>query len=303
MQQKKQKKPINIERTLFILFCCTPAVLGWLVFYVYLNIDSFVLAFTTKDGVFTLENFVRAFNEFTDGDSTLGLALRNTFITFCIGQAMFIPQVLVSYFIYKKIPLANVYRVLFFLPGIIFSVALAMIIKRMLGVNGFIAKAVQDWFNLSYTPELLADERFANATVWFHMIWMGFPGSLIIWGGTFARIPTDLLEAGQLDGVTWWQEFTKIIVPLVWPTVALSLVMGVCGFFNASGAVFLLTGGEYGTITLSSWMYLQLYGASVGGSNAFNYMAAIGMGLTVFSVVMSRVMRKITDSVFDGVEF
>ena len=175
----------------------------------------------------------------------------------------------------------------------------------MVGVNGFIAKAVKDIMNLEYTPELLADSRFANTVVLTNMIWLGFPGDLIIWGGTFARIPTDVLESAKLDGVSWWQEFTKIIVPLVWPTVALKLVLTICGIFGASGQVYLLTGGHFDTMTISAWQYITLRNGSGSAftSNVYNYLSAVGLIITVIAVAISLTVRKITDKVFDDVDF
>jgi len=231
--------------------------------------------------------------------------LRNTLLTFAINLVMFIPHVLVSYFIYKKIPGAKIFRVIFFLPSIIFSVCTAMMFSRVMGTTGFIAQEIGRMLDLSYTPELLADSRFANYVVLGHMIWLGFPGSLIIWGGTFARIPEDVLESARIDGVTWWKEFTQIIVPLVWPTVALQMVLTFCGILSSSGSVFLLTGGEYGTMTLSAWLYITLKNGSGTAytSTVYNYLSAVGLMMTIVAVTISLLVRKITDKAFDEVEF
>lgn len=299
------KKPVNKTRVLFILSCVVLPVLNFLVFYVYVNLSSFTMAFTDRNGAFSLDNFVRLYEEITQPDSPLQIALKNTLLTFGITVIMFPFQVLVSYFIYKKIPLAGAYRFLFFIPTVIFSVAISTIFTRMMAPNGAVAEFVQKMQGLDYPPELLADSAYANIVVIAHMVWLTFPGDLIIWGGTFARIPQDVLEAGKIDGTSWWTEFTRITVPMVWPTVSLQMVLKFCGIFGASGAVFLLTKGEYGTMTLASWMYLQLYNQSgnVFTSNVYNYLSAVGLVTTVIAVAISLVVRKITDKFFNDVEF
>ena len=304
-QSLKKKKPINKMRVLFILFCITVPIANWLIFYVYVNFSSILMAFTNSSGAFSLDNFVRLFKEFRMPTSQIHIALRNTLLTFTILLVTFPFKVLVSYFIYKKIPLAGVYRVLFFLPAIIFSVAMAMIFTRMVGVNGFIAQAVQQFAGLDEVPELLADSRFANITVLANLVWLTFPGDLIIWGGTFARIPGEVLESAAIDGVNWWGEFTKITVPMVWPTVSLQMVLLFCSIFGASGMVFLLTEGEYGTMTINSWMYLQMLrnSGTQYTSNVYNYLSAVGLVITVIAVTISIVVRKFTNKVFDEVEF
>ena len=301
----KKKRRMPASTVLFILCGVTLPVIQWLVFYIYANFSSFGMAFTGSKGGFTFDNFIRFFNEFKNTDSTMSIAFRNTFLTFAINVISYPFKVLVSYFIYKKIPGAKIYRVLFFLPAILVSVCTAMMFSRVIGVNGFIAQWVGEKFNLGYTPELLADTSFANATVLLHMLWLGFPGDLIIWGGTFARIPTEMLEAATVDGTNWWTEFTRIVVPMVWPTVSLQMVLMACGIFSSSGAVFLLTGGGYGTQTISSWMYITMVNGSGGNftSNVYNYLSAVGMCLSVVALVLSFGIRRITDRCFEEVEF
>lgn len=300
---KKKKKSWN--ETLFILCCISIPIIHWLIFYVYANASSFLMAFTDSQGNLSFANFTRFYKEMTSPNTTLRLAFRNTFLTFGIQLAAFPFKVLVSYFIYKKVPGYGIYRVLFFLPSILFSVCTAMMFTRVIGVNGFIAQGVGEWLDLGMTPELLADSRFANTVVLLEMLWLGFPGDLIIWGGTFARIPEELLEAGIMDGTNWWTEFTKIIVPVVWPTVGLQMVLLFCGVFGASGSVFLLTGGDYGTMTISAWQYITLLESSGSRytSNVYNYLSAVGLIMTVIAITLSLVIRKYADKIFDEVEF
>ena len=171
-------------------------------------------------------------------------------------------------------------------------------------MNGEIAQWVQKIMNLEYPPEFLADSRFANAAVWINMIWLTFPGNLIIWGGTFARVPEGVIESARLDGVNWLQEAFRIIIPIVWPTFALMFILQLAGIFGATGQVFLLTQGEWGTQTISSWMYIQVYATSLDRtSNLFNQMSALGLVLTLISCVIALVVRNFAGKAFKGVEY
>lgn len=299
------KHKMSKGTVLFILFGITVPIINLLVTYVYPNFSSVVMAFQDKNGSFSFANFARFFDEFSNESSQINEAFRNTFITFLIGLVVYPLHVLTPYFIYKKVPFSGFYKIAFFLPSIIFSVAVGLIFKQLVGIEGFIAKSVQDALNLSTVPELLADSRFANYVIWAHLLWITFPGELIIWGGTFARIPDSVLESGKIDGANWWTEFSRIVVPMVWPTVGLQMVLMVCGVFGASGAVFLLTDGQYGTMTLSTWMYKTvLDGAGdIEASTVYNYLSAVGLMLTSVAVPLSLFVRKIADKAFDEVEF
>lgn len=292
-------------RIAFILSCCVLPVAQFLVFWVYANFSAITMAFKDSQGAFTLANFARFFDEFSLSTSDISIAFRNTFLTFGIVVVAYPFKVLVSFFIYKKVPFYNFYRVVFFFPSIIFSVAMALIFTRLVSVDGIIAEAVGNWVGLDYAPDLLADSRFANKVVLLEMIWLGFPGDLIIWGGTFARIPVDVLESGKIDGTTWWTEFTKIVVPLVWPTVALQMLLIGCSLFSCTGNVFLLTAGQYNTITLHTWMYQTLLKHSGGNytSGVYNYMSAVGLMLTTVAIIISLVIRRYTNKAFGEVEY
>lgn len=304
-QTLKTMQMKNKWRVPFILVCIIPPIVNFLIFYVYVNFSSIQMAFTDRQGNVGLHNFIRFFNEFQLETSDIRLALKNTLLTFAILLVTYPFKVLVSYFIYKKIPFSGFYRIVFFLPTIIFPVAVALIFTRMVGVNGFIAEAVQHALNLEEVPELLADSRYANWVVILQFMWLHIPGDLIIWGGTFSRIPNEVLESGQIDGTSWWTEFSKIILPMVWPTVSLQMVLLFCGIFSASGNVYLLTEGQYGTMTMTAWMYRVLLENSGGNysSNVYNYLSAVGLLTTTVAIVLSVCIRKIADKAFEEVEF
>lgn len=305
MKKNKKQQIKSRYRIPFLVFAVAPPVLMFLVFYVYTNFSSILMAFTDRHGAISLENFARFFREFQIPTSEIRIAFKNTFLTFVILLLAYPFKVLVSYFIYKKVPFAGFYRIVFFLPSIIFSVAINMIFLRMIGPEGIIAHGVRNWMGLDYSPELLSDGRFANVVILLQMLWLGFPGDLILWGGTFARIPEEVLEAGYIDGTTWRSEFTRIIAPMVWPTVSLQMILMFCGIFSTTGNVFLLTKGQYGTMTLSAWLQifmLQNSGAKYS-SNAYNYMSAIGLILTVVAITIGLCVRRITNKMFQDVEY
>ena len=300
---KKRKMPLG---TKFFIFCgIFFPITNFILFYIVPNSSAFFMAFHNKDGQWGFENFLRFFRMLATADSEFQVAIRNTLITFLIGLLATPFRIMVSYFIYKKIPFSGFYRIVFFLPMIIVSTVVAMVFSYMTSPNGFIAEWIGKLCGLDYAPELLADSRFANYTLWFQMLWISFPGQLIIWLGNFSRIPPELLESGEIDGTNWFIEFTKIILPLVWPTVALTLTMSFCGILGANTAAFLLTRGDYGTMTLSTWLTLQLYNFSgdAYASNVYNYMSAVGVVMTVISVLIGQSVRKICDKAYTEVEY
>ena len=295
------------KRTGFIVSFTILPTITFLVFYVYVNLNSFAMAFqyNAADGTvsWTLDNIKTVFQRLFPPDKEMGEAFLNTFKTFGVNMIMFFVGVFVSYFLYKKIFLYKAFRVIFYLPSIISAVVMCAVYKDLLGSYNF-GVTLQKMFGLNYVPDVFSDEKFANTAVLINMVWLTFPGNLIIWGGTFARIPEGVIESARLDGVNWVQEAFRIIIPIVWATFALMFILSIAGIFGASGQVFLLTMGQAGTQTIANWMYMQVYGVSINNSsNAFNYMSALGMFLTVISCAVSLTLRKITGKAFQGVEY
>ena len=140
-----KKKKMSKGRVLFILGCTLLPVIQWLVFYIYVNFSSITMAFIGPDEKFSLHNFVRLFQELGNETSSLRIAIKNTILTFGIQLVTFPFSVLVSYFIYKKIPGFRFFRITFFLPMVLFSVCTTMFFTRIVGANGFIAQAIGRW--------------------------------------------------------------------------------------------------------------------------------------------------------------
>ena len=285
------------KRAGFILSFTILPTITFLVFYVYVNFDSVIMAFQQNGhSGFTLNNFGKVFSDLFPLNAEMSEAFKNTFITFGVNMVLFIVGVFVSYFLYKKIFLYKAFRIIFYLPSILSAVVLCSIYYELLQTDA-VKTLVQRMFSLDYKPRLFSDEKFANASVIINMIWLTFPGNLIIWGGTFSRVPDGIIESAKIDGVNWVQEAFRIIIPIVWPTFMLMLVLQIAGVFGASGQVFLLTQGMYGTQTISNWMYMQVYNSTNPyASGTLYYVAAMGLMLTVISCAIAILVRKFLTS-------
>ena len=301
-------KKVNWSRIIFILCFILVPTINFLVFYVYVNFDGILMAFYRYDvnynKIWGFENFTMFFDELLHQSDGIQLAFVNTFKTFLINLIIFPWGIAVSYFLYKKIPLYKTFRVLFFLPSIINGIITVIVYKNFVSVEGPIAIMVQNMLGLSEPPDLLGDPRFANTFVWIHMLWLSFPGDMIIWGGAFARIPDGVIESARIDGASWFTELVRIILPMIWPTFALKAIMLISSVFGASGAVFLLTNGDYGTMTFSAWQYIQIRNSSNNpNSVVYNYVSAIGIIVTLAAMVLVLLGKWLENKLFKDVDY
>jgi ABC-type sugar transport system permease subunit len=265
------------DEVAFILFALTYQIIGAIVFYFYTNISSVLLAFKLPTGEWSLETFKYSIQNLADSDGALGIGIKNTTIFFVKDILMIAWQFVVSYFFYKKIKGARVFQMIFYIPGIISGVAMANMFAGFITPSGPLG-ALLTKLGVDRVPEFLADSRYANGTMLVYTIWLGWAGNMLLFCGTLARIPVELLESARLDGISGGKELTKIILPLVWPTISTIVILTMTGFFGAGGPVLLFTKGEYKTWTIGYWLFDKI---KYVGTAAYNEVSATGLLFTL----------------------
>ena len=296
-QMALKKRKIDKPRVLFMASFLAIPIINFLIFFVYTNISSFFMAFQRPiyDGAtemyFTMENFQKVFNSFfVDADGTLRTGLINTVLFYLSGTLIIMPvSILMSYFIYKKIPGYRSFRFIAYLPQIIASSALVIIFKYSLSSGGPLA-AIYKAVGREYSNPLIR-EPGAIITLLIYNVMFGFGGNLIVYGGAMGSINAEVLEAGELDGCTWFQELIYLIIPMMWATLSTSFILGLAGILGASGPILAFTKGQYGTTTLSFQIYNLVSG--VNGYKDLYYASAIGITMTVIMFPMVMVLKRL----------
>ena len=140
------------------------------------------------------------------------------------------------------------YRTVFLLPILVPGIVIGAIWKlmynfdfgvlnQMLGVIGL--KPV-DWLGNSATALLAV----IAVDVWH---WTPFVFLLMLAG--LESLPTDVYEAARVDGATFWQEMRYVTLPLMLPTMLVTLVFRLLVSVKVFDEIYLLTGGGPGTAT------------------------------------------------------
>lgn len=301
---KEQKRKREIVKYLFIFSIIGIQLLNFAIFYVVQNFNSIIMAFQMKkQGVayWTLENFTRMYDAFfrnNGANSDLMIALKNTFRFFGLNLIMFPVSFVTSYFMFKKVFGHSFFRVVFFVPSILSAVVWATLFKEIVGPEGPIVKLIM-WIQNSDEPLLLlGDPRFAIYTVMSYSIWLGIAGNFILFGGALSRIPTEVLEAGQLDGLGWFKEMVSVVIPLIFPTIGTLLLLQLTGIFTASGNILLLTNGAFETTTITFFIFENVYKVAET-SNKYNYASAVGIVFTLLTIPIVFFTRAMLNKIED----
>ncbi len=289
----------KLKDTIFVYCLIALPLIEFFTIYVYINIDSFFLAFQRGGEFAGLENFKMLWDEVRADNSTILVAIKNTFIYFGAGLILFVWSIFLSYFFYKKIFAYKFFRFVLYMPAIISPVVFVALFKNLTSVNGAIALMIKN-FNPDFKmPNLLARSETATWTMVVYVLWMGWTKNMLYLGGSLARIPLEVLESARLDGVGPWDELTKILVPLLLPTLSTLLLLDVVGILGSSGPILLFTKGDYNTTTISYWMFTLVYNT---GNDQYVKASAAGICLTLIMFPVVYTMRWLIGKI-DSVEY
>jgi len=277
----------KISTNLFAYSLLGVPLLHFIVFYIYVNASSFVLPFIEQaTGKIGTANFRFFFNDLAQGaNSELLQNLKNTLIFFLSNFIMNPLAYILAYFISKKIFGYKIFKVIFVLPMIVSSVVLVAIYKNLLSAGGPLEGF---WLELTGNkiPYFLYTDGLAVWAIVAYTIWTGFGMNLILFSGAMARIPESVLEYSKIDGCGTIREMFQIIMPIIWPTVSIMMLLSIIGIFGADGPIILFSGGMYGTSTIGYWMY-----QTVILNGKYNFAATFGSMLTLATVPIFLTVR------------
>ena len=306
---KLNKHKVDKGRVIFTIVMIIIPLINFIVFTVYINIDTVFLSFQTRadDGRYLwnanpFKNYQDFFHDAFLPGSSIGKCIVNSLIYFVLNDVVIVPAaVLLTYFLYKKIFMHKVFRIVFYLPCMISSVVLIMMYRFMFDSTFGIVNPLLRFLGLgSKIPEhgWLGTRWTATGLIIGYCIWGGLGGSFILLASAMGRIPEDIVEAGKIDGVGFFRELWSITIPLIGSTLATLFMMGTTVIFTFFLQVKLLTNGQQDTATIMLFIVESVLSDTRDLSGA----ATVGMVVAIIGTPLVLLTRKIVDKVFPAYE-
>lgn len=305
----------NKEDKQAFFFCYSLLALPFLTFILYwvcINLSSILYAFQDHNGKWSMTNFVAVFKAFAHKDqygwNLREVLLRSFTLWILIDVVCIVPTLFSTYVLFKKIPGHYVFRTIFMVPSVIGGIVWVMIIKYMVNVDGPILYMANE-LDLNVPIEVLykgflgASKTAFNTIIIINILPVLLGFNMIV-TGAFARIPKELFEVGQLDGLGFFREFFTISLPLIWPTLVIWFIGNLATIFTMDGGVFLFTMGAYDTATMGFYLYyIVLQVAESGADNVYGYPAALGVVLTCVTVPIVLFGKFVLEKAVEPVEY
>ena len=230
----------------------------WLLQFVLFIVLPFAASFWLSLTDYRFRDFPRMiwFENYVDlaSDEVFLKSIFNTlyYTVFHVPGVMII-SFFIAILLNQKVQGMPLFRTLFYLPTVTAGVATAMLWLVILQPSGILNQAL----GLVGIP----GPRWLTSTQWAMpgLIIMSFwtvGTTMILYLAGLQGIPHHLYEAASIDGAGHLRKLWHVTIPMMTPTIFLTLVLGIIGSWQVFTQALILTGGGPANATLFVLLYL-----------------------------------------------
>ncbi|HSM43535.1 MAG TPA: sugar ABC transporter permease [Acidimicrobiia bacterium] len=233
------------RKWLLILAFLAPALILYVVFVIYPIGQGIRYSLYDWNGLAPLTDFVGLEN-FSDafGDPTFRGALTHNGVIVALTLLLQLPFALfLAVLLDQDLRGRSLMRLLFFAPYVLSEVVTAVVWRQIFRPNGLLDAGVSAVAGEQVQGLWIANPDIVLYSVFFVVSWKYFGFHMILMLAGLQQIPDELEEAAAIDGANWWQTFRYVTVPLLGPTLRVSVVLGIIGSLQLFDLVWVMTGG------------------------------------------------------------
>jgi raffinose/stachyose/melibiose transport system permease protein len=171
-------------------------------------------------------------------------ALRHVFVILVLSLALQLPFALgLAFLLNQRMRGRALFRLLFFLPFVLSDVITAIVWRLLLQPAGLVDRTFESVGLVGLVQQWLADPDVVLYTVFVVVSWKYFGFHMVLYLAGLQQIPVELEEAAALDGASRLQTFRYVILPLLGPTIRISVFLSIIGSLQLFDLVWVMTGG------------------------------------------------------------
>ncbi len=291
---RKRKKKKSKGGTIFFATMMALPLLQFIIFYFVVNFNSILLAFQKYDIVDNVykivpagfENFAQIFHDWKTTPWLSANLLPNAMKYFALKVCIVLPlSLLFAYYIYKKMRLNGVFKVMLFLPSIICNMIIVMFYRDF--VENVVAAEGTTLFG--------GEGNSATVPLMVLYVILSFAGSILLFLNAMSSIPESTLEAAKIDGASEFRTFISVVIPSIWGTIVSLLVLAFAEIALGQANLYSIYGSlaPYSQQTLGYYIFNLM--ATSNGDDVTMYPLASAYGLlaTVIIAPLTIIVRKL----------
>jgi alpha-glucoside transport system permease protein len=257
-----------------------------IVFLVYPTVQTIVLSLMDRRS----ENFVGADNYVElFGQASFWQTIGNTVLWLVFFTGITLVFGLLIAVLTDRVRYETAVKALIFIPMAVSFVAAGVIWNFMYAFNEQIGTVNAATVALGGEPQAWLFEWPRNTFMLIIVgIWMWVGFAMVILSAGLKGISAELLEAARIDGANEIQVFSRIILPLLAPTIAVVGTTIVIVALKTFDIVYVMTGGQYDTQVIGTLFYQERFANHDAGTAAA---VAVLLLLTIIPVMILNIRR------------
>ena len=241
------------EKRVFVVAMLAPALVLFTVFVAWPTVRALGFSLLKWDGLTQahyvgLANFRALLKGMTNEDSFFAAALwHNLFLTLTAGTGTIGLALLFASLIHRRVRGAALFRISFFFPNVLSSVAIALLwillySPTTFGVinNALIALKAHTGFPPIDLPFPFTESRFLLYSIVPMLVWTATGFYMVLFLAAMEGIPESLYEAATLDGASPGAQFWFITLPLIREVLTVGLVFLVVGSLKLFDVIWVM---------------------------------------------------------------
>jgi raffinose/stachyose/melibiose transport system permease protein len=210
-----------------------------------------------------------------------GTAFRNNLLVIAVSLGIQLPLALaLALALAEKFRGSVALRMLFFLPYVLAEIATGLIFSFVYDGNYGLLAAIYRMFGAE-APHLLASTQTSMLAILIVIVWKYFGFHMMLYIAALQSMDRNLVEAARIDGASRWQVLRYVVIPLLYPTIRLSVFFAVVGSLQLFDLVMPLTRGGPADSSNTMVSFLYIHGVA---RMRVGYGSAIGVILFVICV-------------------
>ena len=227
-----------------------------------------------------IKNYISAFTIDKNYTHALWFTVKFTVVTvISINVLSFSLALLLS----KGLKGTNIFRTIFFMPNLIGGIVLGWIWQVI--INGVL---------LNYGQTIVSDPKYGFWGLVILMNWQNVGYMMVIYIAAIQNIPTDMLEAAEIDGAGYFRTLFQIKIPAVMPSITICLFMTLTNGFKLFDQNLALTAGAPAKQT--EMLALNIYNTFYGRIGFEGVGQAKAVMFTIMVAVIALLQLRLTRS-------
>lgn len=270
-----------------------PALAMILIYMIYPVVDTFVTSVYQWNGISTDKVFVGLRNwQDLLKDGAFWSAFQHNLVVMVFSILLQIPLgLMLATFLDAGGRKFNIFKVIWFFPYLMSSVAIAFLFNYILATKGGIFSEIAGFFaGKKVYVDLLGKNPSALFAIIGVMAWQFTPFYMVYFIAGYSNISPSLYEAAIIDGATRRQYLFKIAIPLLGPIFKTACTMSMIGSLKYFDMIWNMTQGgpAGGTELMATYMYKHSF-------QKFNmgYGSCVAAGMFILITVIALLFQKI----------